>query len=295
MNDPKSVVVRYVEAVRDGDLDVIRDSFAPDAVWHYPGQVPVLAGEWRGRDTIVNDFLGSMGVLFAPGGAPAVALVNAFAAGNQVLAEWTSKGTAANGSPYDVLCAGVYTVEDGRITRVREFADTLGVTTSLFPDRLDETPTAAPAPQAPTAGVAEAADGSSAAVARRFLDGMRDADPAAMAASLAEDAVWVFPEGVPPMSGAWKGRDVVLRDFFGQAGTTFRAGTRRDVTLTDLFAEGDQVFAAWTTAGTARSGAAYLNHCGAVFTVRDGAIAQVREYADTLHVARVLFPERFAG
>ena len=51
--DPAAVVTRYIHAVRDGDSGAIRDSFAEDAIWEYPGDLP-LSGTWRGRDTIVR-------------------------------------------------------------------------------------------------------------------------------------------------------------------------------------------------------------------------------------------------
>jgi hypothetical protein len=57
--DPKTVVIRYVEAARDGMSAVIRDSFAEDATWEYPGDLP-LSGTYRGIDAIVNEFLVSM-------------------------------------------------------------------------------------------------------------------------------------------------------------------------------------------------------------------------------------------
>ena len=40
--DPKSVVIRYVEAARDGMSAVIRDDFSPDATWEYPGVAQAL-------------------------------------------------------------------------------------------------------------------------------------------------------------------------------------------------------------------------------------------------------------
>jgi ketosteroid isomerase-like protein len=129
---PKEIVVRYVEAVAKGDLAMIIESFAPDVRWIYPGDVP-LSGTWTGRDAVVNDFLGgAMGALFAAGGAPVVALVHAIAEGDQVVAEWTSKGVATNGMVYDNRCAGIYTVRDGQITEVREYADTQHVARVLF-------------------------------------------------------------------------------------------------------------------------------------------------------------------
>jgi len=131
VTDPKTVVVRYVEAVRDGDTETIVASFAEDATWLYPGSLP-MSGLWEGRDAIINDFLGGMG-RYLDGSAPVViGLVNAFADGDQVLAEWTSKATAAGGATYDNRCAAVFTVRDGKIASVREYADTHHVATVLF-------------------------------------------------------------------------------------------------------------------------------------------------------------------
>ncbi|MER6811976.1 nuclear transport factor 2 family protein [Spirillospora sp. NPDC000708] len=132
---PKDVVVRYVRAVADGDLETIRDSFAEDATWTYPGDLP-LSGTWKGRDAIVDDFLGAAtGGLFKPGTAPEVALVNVIAEGDQVLAEWTAKGVTRSGKIYDNRCAGIYVVRDGRIVSVKEYADTRHVERTLFGQR----------------------------------------------------------------------------------------------------------------------------------------------------------------
>ena len=59
----------------------IRDSFAPDATWLYPGDLPI-SGLWQGRDAIVNDFLGGMGA-FLDTRRRGIALVNAFAEGTR--------------------------------------------------------------------------------------------------------------------------------------------------------------------------------------------------------------------
>lgn len=131
--DPKAVVIRYVEAVRDGDLDVIRDSFAADATWDYPGSLPI-SGVWKGRDSIIEDFLGGMGSRLAPGAPLVIALTNVVADGEQVVAEWTSDGTTAAGAAYRNRCLGVFTVRDGRIAAIREYADTHHVAEALFPE-----------------------------------------------------------------------------------------------------------------------------------------------------------------
>jgi uncharacterized protein len=121
--DPKSVVVRYIEAARDGMSAVIRDSFAPDATWEYPGDLP-LSGTYQGVEEIVGTFLGGAAELMAPGTRVTIELVNVIADGDQVAAEWTSRATSRNGAPYRNRNAGIFTVRDGKIVSVREYTDT---------------------------------------------------------------------------------------------------------------------------------------------------------------------------
>ena len=130
--DPKTVVTRYVEAARDGMSAVIRDSFAPDATWEYPGDLP-LSGTYRGVDAIVGEFLGGAAGLMAPGSQVTIELVSAIADGDRVAAEWTSAATSRNGTPYRNRNVGIFTVRDGKIVSVREYTDTLHVAQTLFP------------------------------------------------------------------------------------------------------------------------------------------------------------------
>ncbi len=130
--DPRAVVIRYVEAVRAGDAEVIHDSFAEDATWHYPGDLP-MSKVWQGRDAIINDFLGGMGPILVPG-TMEIELVSTIAEGDRVVAEWTSKAKTVHGGTYDNRCIGIYTVRDGRIVSVIEYTDTRHVAAVLFPD-----------------------------------------------------------------------------------------------------------------------------------------------------------------
>jgi hypothetical protein len=130
--DPKTVVIRYVEAARDGMSAVIRDSFAEDATWEYPGDLP-LSGTYRGIDAIVNEFLGGAAALMAPGAGVVLELTNVVAEGDQVVAEWTSRATARNGGAYRNRNAGIFTVRDGKIVSVREYTDTQHVAQILLP------------------------------------------------------------------------------------------------------------------------------------------------------------------
>jgi ketosteroid isomerase-like protein len=128
MTDPKSVVVRYIEAARDGMSAVIRDSFADDATWEYPGNLP-LSGTYRGIDAIVDDFLAGAGELMT---GVTLELVSVIAEGDTVAAEWTSRATSRTGAPYRNRNVGIFTVRDGKITAVREYTDTLHTAQALF-------------------------------------------------------------------------------------------------------------------------------------------------------------------
>lgn len=130
MNDPKTVVTNYVAAVAAGDRDTMRASFAPDVVWTYPGDLP-LSGDWKGRDAVMDEFLGAMsGRLFDPAAPVVIKLTNVIADGEQVFAEWTAQA----GGAYDNKCAAVFIVRDGVIVAVREYTDTDHARRVLFPN-----------------------------------------------------------------------------------------------------------------------------------------------------------------
>ncbi|WP_031072321.1 nuclear transport factor 2 family protein [Streptomyces sp. NRRL WC-3742] len=139
--DPRTVVADYVNAVAEGDLPTILASFAEDVTWTYPGDLP-MTGVWRGRDAVVNDFLGSGATLLAPGTTVEIELTNVIADGEQVVAEWTAKGTTLHGHRYDNACLGIFTVRGGVITAVREYLDTQHAERTLF---------AGPRPEGPDA------------------------------------------------------------------------------------------------------------------------------------------------
>jgi len=129
--DPVAVVTRYIEAVRDGDTETIAASFAADATWVYPGDLP-LSGTWRGRDAILGDFLGQLGGLFEPGTPLTLEVTGLLSAGDQVVAEWTSGATARGGAAYRNHNIGVFTVREGKIVSVREYTDTQRAERILF-------------------------------------------------------------------------------------------------------------------------------------------------------------------
>ena len=129
---PKDVVVRYVTAVADGDVDTITASFADDATWTYPGDVP-LTGTWTGRDTIINDFLGgAAGSLFDPAEPPRIELTNVIAEGDQVSPSGPRAAWRRPASAMTTSASVSSPVLDGKIASVREYTDTQHVERVLF-------------------------------------------------------------------------------------------------------------------------------------------------------------------
>jgi hypothetical protein len=129
-SDSRTVVERYVAAVAAGDERTIRDSFAEDATWHLRGDLPV-SGLWQGREAILNDFLATALGYYEPGSI-SLEVTSLIADGHQVAVEWTSRAHNLQGEPYENFCVGIFTVRDGRITRVREYMDTQYALTHAF-------------------------------------------------------------------------------------------------------------------------------------------------------------------
>ncbi len=143
-------------------------------------------------------------------------------------------------------------------------------------------PTDAP----PGAGAAPGAGAK--AVLCAYLDALTAGDLDAIADSFTDDATWSL-HGTLPLAGTRRGRAEIMSFLVG-AGSLYRPGTQ-EFTFGDITAEGDRAVLEWRVRGTAAAtGLEYDNaYCG-VFVVRDGRIAEVREYLDTLHAAQVLFP-----
>jgi uncharacterized protein len=125
-------------------------------------------------------------------------------------------------------------------------------------------------------------------VVRRYVSAVQDGDEAAIRELFAEDATWTLAAGDLPISGVWRGRDVILRDFLGTAMSYYEPGSV-DLEITGMIGEGDDVVLQWTSRARTRDGRPYENGCIGVFTVRDGRIAAVREYMDTLYARETAF------
>jgi uncharacterized protein (TIGR02246 family) len=131
----------------------------------------------------------------------------------------------------------------------------------------------------PPAPTANPIDGK--AVIERYVAALNAGDGATVADSFAEDAVWTL-DGELPISGTWRGREMILNEFFGAAAKLFEPGSTR-VEVTRMIAAGDDVVLEWTSRARTTAGDRYENHCIGVFTIAEGKITSVREYMDTAY------------
>jgi uncharacterized protein (TIGR02246 family) len=126
----KTVVLNYVEALQRSDADAVRDSFAEQATWWLPGELP-LSGTWRGRDQILDEFLASAMQYYDPA-TVSIEVTNVVAEGEQVALEWITRGRTASGNVYENFYSAIFVVRDDRIQAVREYTDTLYAKNVLF-------------------------------------------------------------------------------------------------------------------------------------------------------------------
>lgn len=129
--DTRRVVANYVGALRRGDLNALRASFAPDATWRIRGDLPV-AGTYKGADEILDGFLADVVATLDPAAPVSQELHRIIADGEYAVAEWTSHARARNGAGYDNDYAVVFRVLDGRIAAVTEYCDTSYMKRVLF-------------------------------------------------------------------------------------------------------------------------------------------------------------------
>lgn len=128
---------------------------------------------------------------------------------------------------------------------------------------------------------------ASKAVVLEYMNALAEGDFTGLRAFFGPDSTWTLA-GDPPLSGTWTGPDEIL-DEFVPAMVARLVPESMEFQFEGLIGEGDQVLAEWNTRALARSGGRYDQHCLAIFTVRDGRIAAVREYFDTLHAQTVVF------
>lgn len=127
----RTVVQDYVAALQRGDIDALRESFAPDATWWLRGDLPT-SGTWTGPVEILEGFLAKMTDRLDVTQPLTQELTRIVADGEYAVAEWTSRATTRSGQLYENDYAVVFHVHDGKIAAVREHFDTAYAARVLF-------------------------------------------------------------------------------------------------------------------------------------------------------------------
>jgi uncharacterized protein len=118
----ETAVQKFFELLNAEDLEGLRSLLTEDAAWIPQARDMPGAGEYRGRDVIVDQFLRPIRGLFAPG-SPSNRILSMASNGALVLVETHGTGHLKDGRPYDNRYAWAFEVRSGKIAMIREYLD----------------------------------------------------------------------------------------------------------------------------------------------------------------------------
>ena len=118
----ETVVRTFFDLLNAEDLESVRALLTEDAAWLPQARDMPGAGEYRGRNVIVDQFLRPIRALFAPG-SPSNRVLSMASNGALVLVETHGTGHLSDGRPYDNRYAWAFEVRDGKVAMIREYLD----------------------------------------------------------------------------------------------------------------------------------------------------------------------------
>lgn len=124
------------------------------------------------------------------------------------------------------------------------------------------------------------------AVAAELLEAFSRGDVPGMVALMTDDATWWVGGRIDGLSGTY-GRDEFAALVEG-AKAAYKTGALK-IWPTGMVAEGDKVAIEAESHAELHNGRVYSNLYHLLVTVREGKIAAVKEYCDTLHMKQVFF------
>jgi ketosteroid isomerase-like protein len=127
------------------------------------------------------------------------------------------------------------------------------------------------------------------ALVLRFFSEMNSQDPGRIRAALE----MLAPDATYWIQGDWRNGGTFTRDQVAEMVTTQTDVFTAPLALTvhGITAEGERVAVELETSGAFNDGRPYNNTYHWLFVVRDGKIAQVKEYVDTLYANRAYYGE----
>ncbi len=120
--DPIATVRHFFDLLNAEDYDALRALFTEDASWLPQQKDMPGAGEYRGRDVVLDTFLIPIRKLFARAD-PQNEILSIANNGSTVLVETHGTGTLADGRPYDNRYAWGIEVRGQQIAEIREYMD----------------------------------------------------------------------------------------------------------------------------------------------------------------------------
>lgn len=134
------------------------------------------------------------------------------------------------------------------------------------------------------------AENENEALVLRFFEILSSGDLATLRNVFHEEATWIPMVRDIPGAGVHRGRSGIVDDFLGPVRGLFQPGDPK--TLVDTVAsKGALVLVESRGVGRLADGRAYDNRYAWAIEVRDGKIFTVREYMDSLYVARLFEPK----
>ncbi|HXC08607.1 MAG TPA: nuclear transport factor 2 family protein [Steroidobacteraceae bacterium] len=118
----EAVVRTFFELLNADNLEALRTLLTEDAAWLPQARDMPGAGEYRGRDVIVDQFLRPIRALFARG-SPSNRILSMASNGDLVLVETHGTGHLSDGRPYDNRYAWAFEVRAGKVAVIREYLD----------------------------------------------------------------------------------------------------------------------------------------------------------------------------
>jgi uncharacterized protein len=129
------------------------------------------------------------------------------------------------------------------------------------------------------------ASNSSERVVLSFFEALSSGDLEKTAGWLCEDLSWTAMITGVPGAGRHEGREHVMQHFIGPVRGMFKPGDPK-VHVDSIVSAGDFVMAETHATGNRADGRVYDNRYAWAFEMRAGRIAHIREYMDSLYVAR---------
>lgn len=126
----ETLVRKFFKTLSTGKLERVRPLFHENATWAVMATGIPGAGEKKGRDPIIDQFLGPVRSLFVDGD-PKVKIQRIVCQGPLVAAEARGVGRLKNGKKYDNHYVFMIEVDGDKIKALREYMDSYHVSTLM--------------------------------------------------------------------------------------------------------------------------------------------------------------------